>query len=108
MSDAMGRSGVRVLLFLRTEDAVAVERGYHQISAALHGTPGLLRNELLRDLQDPRRFVVISEWESPEAFRSWEQGSTHRGTTAPLRQFQDQGRDRPFGVYEVAAAYTTS
>jgi heme-degrading monooxygenase HmoA len=97
--------GVRVLLFLRTADEVAVERGYHQISAALHGTPGLLRNELLRDLNDPQRFIVISEWESQEAFGTWERGSSHRGTTAPLRGYQDGGPGRSFGVYQVTAAY---
>jgi heme-degrading monooxygenase HmoA len=97
--------GVRVLLFLRAADVAAVERGYHQISAELNGTPGLLRNELLRDLADPEHFVVLSEWESREAFGTWERGSTHRGTTAPLRGYQDGGSGRPFGVYEVTAAY---
>ncbi|WP_320065185.1 antibiotic biosynthesis monooxygenase [Micromonospora sp. RTGN7] len=83
----------------------AVEQAYHRISAELAGTPGLLGNELLRLADDPGRFVVMSEWASLAAFRSWEAGARHRGTTAPLRRYQQPPVDRPFGIYEVAATY---
>ncbi|MCW2691169.1 MAG: hypothetical protein JWR37_6059 [Mycobacterium sp.] len=99
------RGGVRVLLFLRASDPDDVRDRYHQISADLSGTAGLLRNELLRDTFDPARFIVLSEWEDRDAFGAWERGSSHRGTTAPLRDFQDASLERPFGIYEVTAAY---
>jgi heme-degrading monooxygenase HmoA len=99
------RGCVRVMLFLRTSDPLAIEKIYHQISADLNGTPGLLRNELLRDLDDAGSFVVLSEWQSRAAFGSWERGAGHRGTTAPLRRYQDTDSGRPFGVYEVTASY---
>lgn len=97
----------RVMLYCRVPDGdvTGIEQAYHRISADLAGTAGLVRNELLRDLLDPDRFVVLSEWESLEAFREWEQGSAHRGTTAPMRPFQDTSRGIPFGLYEVCAAY---
>lgn len=102
-------------------DPGGVEQAYHQISAELAGVPGLLGNELLREVGPDEvgisemgtsaggtgevGFVVMSEWESLSAFRRWEQGASHRGTTAPLRPYQDSRRGRPFGLYEVTAEY---
>jgi heme oxygenase (mycobilin-producing) len=103
----MSEGRVHVLLYARSpqDRPEAVEEAYHEISRSLSGTPGLLGNRLLRDLGGDGAFVVISEWRDVEAFRTWEQGANHRGTTAPLRPYQDQGRGRAFGVYEVVAAY---
>ncbi len=87
-------------------DPDGVEKAYHQISAALAGVPGLLGNELMREVgQDGAAFVVMSEWESMSAFQRWEQGADHRRTTAPLRPYQDSRRGRPFALYEVTAQY---
>ncbi|MEU6079081.1 antibiotic biosynthesis monooxygenase [Streptomyces sp. NPDC047108] len=105
MSRAPGR--VRVMLYLRAAEAdvPAVEEAYHRISKDLAGTPGLLGNELLREVTDPGAFAVLSEWESFAAFQTWESGSAHRGTTSPLRQYQDGERPSPFALFEVAAEY---
>ena len=105
MSDGGPRA--RVMLYCRAPegDPQPVEAAYHTISAALAGTTGLLRNELLRDAMDADRFMVLSEWESLDAFRAWESGAGHRDTTAPLRPYQDRDGGLPFGLYEVAAAY---
>lgn len=102
MTGTPGR--VRVLLFLRTDEPQSVEQVYHQVSAELSGTPGLVGSELLRDVDDPGSLVVLSEWRSHEAFGIWESGSSHRATTAPLRPYQDSRGGRPFGIYEVTAA----
>jgi heme-degrading monooxygenase HmoA len=97
----------RVMLYCRApeDDPGAIETAYHQISKALAGTDGLLCNELLRDVVSDGSFVVLSEWQSLDAFRTWESGAAHRGTTSPLRPYQDASRGMPFGLYEVAAAY---
>lgn len=102
-----GTSRARVLIYTAapSDEPGAVEEAYHQISRDLAGTPGLLGNELLRATDDPAAFVVMSEWESLAAFRSWEEGAAHRGTTAPLRRYQRAPGGRPFGVYEVTAVY---
>lgn len=98
---------VRVLVYAAapTEEPEAVRHAYHQISAELDGTPGLLGNELMRSLTEPASYIVMSEWVSLDAFRTWETGASHRGTTAPLRPYQDSGRGSPFGLYEVTASY---
>jgi heme-degrading monooxygenase HmoA len=98
---------VRVLVYAASPSAEpdAVRDAYHRISAELNGTPGLLGNELMHSLTDPAGYVVMSEWVSIDAFRTWENGTTHRASTAPLRPYQDSGRGSPFGLYEVTASY---
>jgi heme oxygenase (mycobilin-producing) len=97
---------VSVLLFATAPaEPSAVPDAYHQISRSLRGTPGLLRNTLLELVDGPGRFVVLSDWESLEAFRAWEQGPEHRQLTAPLRPYQDRTASTWFGVYRVAAEY---
>jgi heme-degrading monooxygenase HmoA len=105
MTGAPGR--VRILLYLRAtpEQVPAVEEAYHRISKELADTPGMLGNELLRDVTDPGGYAVLSEWESLAAFRDWEAGAGHRGTTSPLRPYQDTGRPSPFALFAVEAGY---
>jgi heme-degrading monooxygenase HmoA len=104
MSD---RNRARVLLYCRAPegDPRPIEQAYHAISTELSGTAGLLGNELLHDVLEPDAFIVLSEWESLAAFHAWESGSEHRNTTSPLRGYQDRSKGRPFGLYEVSAAY---
>ncbi|NBE93735.1 antibiotic biosynthesis monooxygenase [Nonomuraea sp. KC401] len=99
---------VRVLVFVTAAVAgtQAVEDAYHRISRGLAGTPGLLGNELLRSEHDRDGFVVLSEWRDLDAFRAWEEGESHRSTTAPLRPLQDRSRGASFGVYTVQAEYS--
>lgn len=98
---------VRVLVYTAAPgtEPDAVAEAYHRISADLAGTPGLLGNELMRSAADSADYVVMSEWESLAAFRTWEEGQSHRNTTAPLRPYQDYRRGSPFGLYEVVASY---
>nr|ASV46874.1 antibiotic biosynthesis monooxygenase [uncultured bacterium] len=93
----------RVMLFVQAPDAErsTLEEAYHRVSTSLKGTPGLLRNELLRSCSQPASYVVLSEWESLEAFRRWEQGPVHRGSTPdPMRRYTTG-----VAFYEVLGAY---
>jgi heme-degrading monooxygenase HmoA len=98
---------VRVMLHLAApeSDLEAVTELYHRVSKELSGTPGLLGNELLRQAGDSDSLIVMSEWESFALFQQWESGSEHRGTTAPLRPYQDSSRGPAFGLYQVLADY---
>ncbi|MEV7027553.1 antibiotic biosynthesis monooxygenase, partial [Kitasatospora sp. NPDC093558] len=90
---ATGR--VRIVLFCQVpsgEPESVIEEAYHRISGDLAGTPGLLGNELLRSLIDDGAFAVMSEWESAEAFKHWDEGPDHKGQTSPLRPYQDPAR----------------
>jgi heme-degrading monooxygenase HmoA len=98
---------LRVLLYLAAPpaDPADVEAAYHTISKNLAGTPGLAGNELMRSVQRPTSYLVMSEWDDREAFYAWEQSTGHRETTAPLRPYQEQSWPDRWGVYEVLAAY---
>ncbi|MEU7171976.1 MULTISPECIES: antibiotic biosynthesis monooxygenase family protein [Micromonospora] len=102
-----GCGPVRVVVWCRQPAAGAepLRAAYHQVSARLRGTEGLLGNALLESLLDPGGWQVVSEWESFAAFRRWEQGSEHRAMTAPLRPYQDTARPRVYDLYRVRAAY---
>jgi heme oxygenase (mycobilin-producing) len=100
-------SSVRVLLYVADPKGApgSVEAAYHAVSQELDGTPGLAGNTLLRSLDDPMAFAVLSEWTDINAFRTWEEGSRHRDTTASLRPLQDPNGSGVFRIYEVAASY---
>ncbi|GAA2273886.1 MULTISPECIES: antibiotic biosynthesis monooxygenase family protein [Kitasatospora] len=101
------KGSVRVLVHLRVPpgEEARVEDIYHRISRELDGTPGLVRNELLRGFHAPDEWAVMSEWQNAAAFREWESGSDHRDTTAPLRPYQNRDLTSVFGVYEVEAEH---
>lgn len=92
----------RVMVFAKAmqNDHQAIEEAYHEISEHLKNTPGLLSNELLHSTSDPSNYVVMSEWESLEAFQVWEAGPVHRNVTAPLRKYLIEA-----AFYEVSSAY---
>ncbi len=100
---------VRVLLYAAAPEGRpgTIRTVYDQISQRLAGTPGLLRNELLQDIDSCGDFVIMSEWSSLEAFRTWDSGPGHTSATAPLRPYHspDRGYGRAFGIYQVAAEY---
>jgi heme-degrading monooxygenase HmoA len=99
-------TGAWVLLFATAPEAPgAIADAYHEISRNLTGTPGLRRNALLELTSGQGRFVVLSEWESLDAFRAWEGGPVHRGLTAPLRQYHDRSFATAFEVYQTVAEY---
>jgi heme-degrading monooxygenase HmoA len=91
---------LRVLVYANASeaDSARVDNAYRHISSQLTGTPGLLGNELLKNPDDPCSYIVMSEWESLDAFRRWEHGPNHRDVTSPLRPFV-RGAD----VYEVSS-----
>jgi heme-degrading monooxygenase HmoA len=85
------RVRVMVTAAIRPGDEAAFERDFAAMSARMKATPGLIRDELLRHStgDDVMRgaepepdvggtgYVLLSEWESREAFLAWERGSAH-------------------------------
>jgi heme-degrading monooxygenase HmoA len=100
-------SRIRVLVFRAApaDSSSDLEQAYHQVSQTLQAIPGLLGNELLRSVTQPNGFVIMSEWESLEAYLAWENDPVHGNKTSPLRPYLDPDRNKQFEVYEVIAAY---
>lgn len=96
---------VEVVLYHLTERRTDIVAAYHEASRRMAGTPGLLGNQLMRQVGRPDSYVVVSRWESWESFEKWEAGAEHKDQTAPLREYRDTERERPFEIYEVLARY---
>lgn len=98
---------VRVFVYLKVpaRQAAEVEAIYHAVSTRLRGTPGLVRNELLRSAHTPDTWAIMSEWSDISAFRTWENGSRHQHVTSPLRPYHNASLSSVFAVYGVAAEY---
>ena len=79
---------VYVMVPAGSADAAELLRTYRDISGRLAGTPGLSFNALLRDADDPERYVVLSRWSGLAALRAFE-GSGRHDATAPLRRHHD-------------------
>jgi heme-degrading monooxygenase HmoA len=95
---------VRVMVFatVATGHEAAFEAAYARVAASVQGTPGHVRDELLRECDRPGRYVLLSEWESAAAFRAWEDAPIHRQLTTPMRPYWAGRVERT--IFEVAAS----
>ena len=108
------RTRVMVYANIRNDDREAFEGAYAEVTAKVKGTPGHVRDELLRHstgedvmpgagvAPTPRitSYILLSEWESREAFLGWERDEIHMQTTTPMRPYW-VGRVRRH-IYDVA------
>ena len=79
----------RVMVFATITEGQeeAFEAAYAVVTARVKGTQGHLQDELLRHHGQPGRYVLLSEWESLDAFLSWEDAPVHREVTTPMRPY---------------------
>ena len=90
---------VMVRAQVRQADAVAFEAAFAEVTRKVRGTPGHLGDELLRG-DEPGSYILLSEWESREAFLAWEDAPIHRQTTTPMRPYWGGPVTRT--IYDVA------
>jgi heme-degrading monooxygenase HmoA len=86
-----------------TDDRLAFEEAFAAVSRTVRGTPGHITDELLRSEDDPGAYILLSEWESREAFLAWEDAPVHREATTPMRPFWQGRVERR--IYEAAGAH---
>jgi len=93
----------RVMVFasIPRGQELAFEAAYTSVRAAVAGTPGHIRDELLRDSARPGHYVLVSEWESAKAFQAWEDAPIHREMTTPMRPYWGGRTERR--IFDVAA-----
>jgi heme oxygenase (mycobilin-producing) len=106
----MSTTRARVMVFATAPEGheATLEAAYLHISAELRGTPGLIANELLRSESDPRSFVVLSEWQTLDAYHAWEEGPVHRRLTAPLHRLRFMKSKRQSRTLMYAAGIPTT
>jgi heme-degrading monooxygenase HmoA len=64
-----------------------VIRAYSALRERLEqGVPGLLGHQLCQSVDEPRRFIITSEWSDLEASTRWDRSAEHDALVKPLRK----------------------
>lgn len=98
----------RVMVFakIKREDADAFEAAYAQVTANVQGTAGHIRDELLRRREpadpegEPLSYILLSEWQSSDAFLTWEESTAHIAKRSPMHPYWAGTNERI--IYDVA------
>jgi heme-degrading monooxygenase HmoA len=85
----------RVMVFAKINrgDEEAFEAAYAKVTATVRGTQGHIADELLRRNEPPdaeagpRTYVLLSEWDSKEAFLAWEDAPVHTEKRNPMTPY---------------------
>ena len=102
MSAAAELPGVRTMLRMRTREGceAAFEAAWRRAAAEIARVPGNLRQELVRDVEDPRTFLITSDWTDRAAVDAFGRSTARETLTEALRDLrEDAGRN----TYEVLA-----
>jgi quinol monooxygenase YgiN len=70
----------------------AFQDAWRTIAERVSQEPDNLRQTLSRDPEDPRTFIVTSDWASREAFGRFERSPEQDDLTAPLRDLRESAR----------------
>ncbi len=75
------------------EDKAAFEAYFKQISQkVIASTSGIIRDELISDSSDPYAYIMLSEWESKDAWAAWQRAPIHEEQVGTMRLYwQGQG-----------------
>jgi heme-degrading monooxygenase HmoA len=65
------------------------EAAWRAIADVVRLDPGNIRQALARDQEDPRVYVVTSDWSSREAFGAFEKSPEQDELTAPIRDLRE-------------------
>jgi heme-degrading monooxygenase HmoA len=94
---------IRVMVFARVKPGAEkeFEAAFAEVTSKVKGTPGHISDELLREStgsdimpgaepdagpdDGTTPYILLSEWESREAFLGWERDPIHMQTTTPMR-----------------------
>jgi heme-degrading monooxygenase HmoA len=83
----------------RRED---LARAYAALRQRVEQAPGLLGHQLCESIDDPERWLVISEWESLEASTAWDRSDEHARLIAPMRDCFAEAGSTKFAVRDGA------
>lgn len=87
---------------IKPGEADAFEKAYLEVTGKVRGTPGHLRDVLLRDSEDGTRYSLIAEWESERLFRAWADDPEHMRQSAAMYPYWADTFTRR--IYEVRAS----
>jgi heme-degrading monooxygenase HmoA len=99
----MNQPTVRTTLRMRAKDGheVEFESAWREAASGISRMPGNVRQELARDMDDPRTFLITSDWTDRAAVDAFGRSSVREALTSALRDLRD---DAARSTYEVLAA----
>ncbi len=72
----------------RLEDKGAFEAAFERVSKTVVNTvDGIVRDELIHDSNDPYSYMMVSEWESKDAWAEWQRAPIHEEQVGILQQY---------------------
>ncbi|SFP70902.1 Quinol monooxygenase YgiN [Geodermatophilus dictyosporus] len=102
MSAPEAQAAIRTMLRMRTREGceAAFEAAWRRAAAEIARVPGNVRQELVRDADDPRTFVITSDWTDRAAVDEFGRSSARETLTEALRDLRE---DAARSTYEVLA-----
>jgi heme-degrading monooxygenase HmoA len=93
---------VRTILRMRTREGCEAEfeAAWRRAAAEISRVPGNRQQELIRDADDPRTFLITSDWTDRAAVDAFGRSSARDSLTAALRDLRE---DAARNTYEVLA-----
>jgi heme-degrading monooxygenase HmoA len=93
-------SPVRTILRMRAREGCAqeFERAWRSAAAHISRVPGSLRQELIRDIEDPRTFLIVSDWADSAALEAFGPSAARERLTAALRDLRESGEKATYEV----------
>ncbi|NIH79675.1 FAD-dependent oxidoreductase [Amycolatopsis viridis] len=98
---------IRAMYRLRARPGAegAIEAAWRTVSARIGALAGNRRRELLRDADDPRSFVVVTEWADERALRDYRGGPVAADLAAAFRPLRQMCGDEAFHVLDTVAGH---
>lgn len=75
---------------------------WKEFAAWASSMPGAGRLQLIRDLDEPERFVSFGAWEHIEQVRAWKSSPEFRGRMARVQEHVDEFRPTELGLIATA------
>ena len=93
---------VRTILRMRTREGCEAEfeAAWRRAAVEISRVPGNRQQELIRDADDPRTFLITSDWTDRAAVDAFGRSSARDSLTAALRDLRE---DAARNTYEVLA-----
>ena len=80
-----------------------LEAAFQNRLGEVEGWPGFLRLEVWRDPRHPGRYLMVSWWETRDAFSAWMQSKSHDRSHARIPTKNGAPKAVRFDRYEVIA-----
>ncbi len=91
------------LIEVPAEGAAGLEAAFSSRMGAVDTWPGFNSLEVWADLADPRKYVMVSWWDSPETFEAYMGSPDHRASHQRIPRGPNRPKGRSFARYRLVA-----